>query len=241
MSLLSMHGAMMADGIADPFWTSVGYLMHCEGTNGGTTFTDSGPNGFTISRSGTSSGGIITSTGWSQFGATSIYCPSAVGNEILLPADAACRGAGSNWTWEASLYRSSSGVNQVLMDGNNDNSNTTGPAIYIDTAGKLNVYQGANSTNYGGGGTSIPTSSLRRVRVVWDGTNLLFYIEGTLDQTVTGFVNTWPTSHGPNLFSDKTSFPAQGYLGYCDEIRFTRAARSTGSSYALEGGPFPHG
>lgn len=225
-------------GGGDPHFASVGYLLHGEGANGGTTFTDSGPNGATINRSGTTSGGIITSTAWAQFGSASIYGPSGTGNRLQVPNGAAYRGAGGPWTFEASLYRTSASE-QVLLDGNSNNSNTTGPAIYITSGGKLAVWDGSAGANRGGGGSTIPTGALTRIAVTWDGTNLRFYVEGSLEQTVGTFTNTWSTTSGPVLLANKASSPSQGYVGYVDEVRFTRVARYAGASYALAPGPFP--
>jgi hypothetical protein len=53
--------------VTDPYWSNVGLLLHMNGTNGSTTFTDSGPNAFTITRSGNAQ----ISTAQSKFGGAS--------------------------------------------------------------------------------------------------------------------------------------------------------------------------
>lgn len=233
-------GAMGQGGPSgnDPYYSDIGYLILGDGANGGTTFTDSGPNAFTITRTGSSAGGIITSTAQALFGASSIYSPAANSNRLRLPNNALARGAGGPWTWEAALRRSVGGANQVLMDGNNSISNTTGPAIYIDSANKLAVYDGPASANRGGGGTSIPTSAWCWLAVVWDEIELRFYVDCTLDQTVGTFTNTWGSSSQVSLLADQYA-PGQGYQGYIEQIRFTRVARYTGASYTPPSAPFP--
>lgn len=227
-----------AGASGDPYYADIGYLLLGDGANGGTTFTDSGPNAFTITRTGTASGGITTSTAQALFGSSSILSPASSGNRLRLPNNALARGSGSSWTWEAALYRNVGSANQVLMDGNNNASNTTGPAIYITNTNKLAVYDGPAAANRGAGGTSIPTGAWTWIAVTWDGTSLRFYYNGTLDQTVGAFTNTWGASSQVSLLADQFG-PGQGYQGYIEQIRFTRVARYTGGSYTVPSAPFP--
>ena len=53
----------------DPFFSNVSLLLHMDGTNGSTTFTDSGPNALTV----TAVGDAKISTAQSQFGGASAY------------------------------------------------------------------------------------------------------------------------------------------------------------------------
>lgn len=222
----------------DPYYADIGYLLLGDGANGGTTFTDSGPNAFTITRTGTNSGGIITSTAQALFGSSSILSPASSSNQLRPPLNAAARGNGGPWTWEAAIFRTVGSANQVLFDGNNLGTNTTGPALYIDAANKLAVYDGAASANRGGGGTSIPTGAWTWIAVTWDGTTLRFYYNGTLDQTAGTFTNTWGTTSRVSLFGDQFG-PNQCYQGYVEQIRFTKVARYTGASYTVPSAPFP--
>lgn len=237
MSAIATLAGLMVAGQGDPFFSSVGYLLHGDGANNGAVFTNSGPTGVAPTRSGT---GIVTSTAQFEYGTASIRSPAASGNRLQFPNSNTYRGSGSNWTFEASLYRDVAGSNQVLMDGNNDGFNTTGPIIYIGVGNKLTLYSGAQGIDIGGAGTSIPTGVWTKIAVTWDGTTLRFYVNGVLDQSSTAFVNTWGASSGPSLFGDKNASILQCYRGWADEVRFTRAARYTGASYTVATGPFPN-
>lgn len=233
---------MMAGGGGsggDPYFAQVGYLLHGEGANNGTVFTDSGPNAFSVTRAGIAGGGIVTSTAHSKFGAASIFSPTDADNRLQVPSSPASRGSGGSWTWEAAIYRTVSGSNQVLFDGNNLLSNTTGPALYIDSSDKLAVYDGFASANRGGGGSSVVSGSWVWIAVTYDGSSLRFYYNGVLEQTVGTFSNVWSNSSDVSLLADQFG-PSQCFRGYIDEIRFTRVARYTGASYTLPAAPFPN-
>lgn len=237
MSAIATLAGLMVAGQGDPFFSSVGYLLHGDGANNGTVFTNNGPTGVAPTRSGT---GIVTSTAWFEFGTASIRSPAASGNKLQFPNSDVYRGTGSNWTFETTLYRDVAGTTQVLMDGNNNATNTNGPIIYINTANKLTLYAGAQGVDYGGGGTSIPINTLTKIAVTWDGTTLRFYVNGVLDQSATGFTNGWGSTSGPCLFGDKNASILQCYRGWADETRFTRVARYTGVSYTVATAPFPN-
>jgi hypothetical protein len=59
--------AVPAESSTDPYFTNVGLLLHMDGSNGSTTFTDSSPNTLTV----TPSGNAQISTAQSKFGSAS--------------------------------------------------------------------------------------------------------------------------------------------------------------------------
>jgi len=68
------------DPTKDPYWDKVGLLLHFDGADGSTTFTDSSSYGHTMTRSGSPT--IVTaqskfggSSGWFPGGGASIYAP----------------------------------------------------------------------------------------------------------------------------------------------------------------------
>lgn len=75
MSGVLGHRGLLLDGGMPVFVPEL--LMHFEGANGGTSFTDSGPNGYTI----TSGSSAQTLTNQFKFGASSLF-PSASGSWV---------------------------------------------------------------------------------------------------------------------------------------------------------------
>ena len=64
----------------DPFFSNVSLLLHMDGANGSTAFTDSGPNALTATVVGSSA----IATAQSQFGGASGNFPS--GSYLTFPA-----------------------------------------------------------------------------------------------------------------------------------------------------------
>lgn len=71
------RAAAAPEGDTDPDRASRLLVLHCDGTNGGTTFTDSGPSGRTMTVSGT----LITSTSSPKFG-TAAALVQASGDQV---------------------------------------------------------------------------------------------------------------------------------------------------------------
>ena len=219
----------------DTNWPNVALLLHGEGSNGGTVFTDSSANAGTLTKTGS----IVTSTAQALYGSSSISVPSASGQKLQMPNTSAFKASGTSWALEMAVYCTAYSANKVLFDSNNDSSNTTGFSWYIGSDGKVRVYQGTTSTDLGGTGAALTTSAWTRLALTWDGTTLRSYKGGTKEWETTSFANPWSATHGACWFGDKSATPAQCLNGYADEVRFTKgAARYTGSSYSLDSQAF---
>lgn len=219
----------------DANYASVALLLHGEGSNNGTVFTDSSNNAATLTKTGS----IVTSTAQALYGSASISIPSASGQKLQLPAASAYRANGQSWTLEVSIYCAAYSANKVIFDTDNDSSNTTGFAWYVGSDGKVYVYQGTTASNLGGTGAALTANTWTKLALTWDGTTLRSYKGGTKEWETTSFANPWSTSNGASLFCDKAATPAQCLNGYADEFRFTKGvARYTGASYTPDSAAF---
>ena len=96
----------------DPYFNDVALLLHMNGSNGSTTFTDSSANALTA----TVNGNAAISTGQSKFGGASGYFQS--GSYIEIP-DFPGIGANEDFTWEAWLHPTNvSGFKKVCTGSN---------------------------------------------------------------------------------------------------------------------------
>lgn len=220
---------------SDPFYSSVGLLLHCDGVNGGTSFPDSGPFGIVVTPSN-----VTTSTALSVFG-TASATGSVAGSVLTIAQDATHITASGTtpWTWEERFYTTSLAAAQVLFDNNNVSSNSTGWQIYIGTDGRLNVYSGTQATGYGGVGTAVVINTWYALRVTWDGTKLYFFINGVLQNAggTTGFNNTWGTA---GTFIMNSRFINQRHVGNMDELRWTKNVCRSTANYTVDTAPFPN-
>lgn len=230
---MALQQMLLSSGAASIF-SSVQLLLHGEGTNGGSVFTDSSLNNATLTRTGA----VVTSTAQFRAGASSISVPGVSGYKLQTPNDARYRGAGGPWTLECSVYATAWTGTRVIYDGNSDGSNVTGPIMYVDS-GLLSVYSGTQGVNYGATGTALTVSAWADLCFEWDGTNLRAYNGSSLLWTAAGFTNLWGAS-GCSLFANKTATPAQGLNGFADEFRFTKGLALYQGTRPAPSLPFPN-
>ena len=220
-------------GPTDPYFASVGLLLHYDGANGATTTVDSGPLAKAMTRT---NGGAI-STAQSLYGGSSWLDSTTSGQLFPVDGTGIISSGTTPWTWEESIYANSFSTAAVLFDTNNTSSNTTGWQVYVGSDGKLYVYSGTQAANYGGYGAGMSTANWYRLRVTWDGSVLRFFVNGTLLGTsATGFANVW----GTQITIGNSSFSTQGFLGYRDEMRFTAGVCRSTANYTLDAAPFPN-
>ena len=123
----------------DEYFGSVSLLLHMDGSNGSTSFTDSSSNGFTITASGDAQ---ITTTD-PKFG-TGCLTLDGTGDYLSTPADAAFAFGTNDFTVECWVYVNSGNSNNGLFTFGGTN---TGLAVAI--------YQGNWTLSFAGssGGT----------------------------------------------------------------------------------------
>ena len=214
---------------ADPNWANVSLLMHCDGSNGSTTFTDvKDATAYTVA------GNAQLTTSSPKFGSacaifdgTGDYIERAAAAGVLLGSADFCiefwldptMGAGTSGKLAGIWYDTSgSGFSYKLSGTQNFMKfyySTTGGNFFIPWT----VY-----------GLNLNAAQWYHVALVRDGADLTLYIDG--DPVVTGSV-------GSDVFKAVTSAKKfeigrdgagnVNYLkGRMDEIRITKAARYTG-------------
>jgi hypothetical protein len=82
--------------VCDPSFADVTLLAHCDGTNGGTSLTDSS----NVAQSITASGGAALSTSIKEFGSASVEISSNSGTSPIVT----CSGAASNYAFAAGNF-----------------------------------------------------------------------------------------------------------------------------------------
>jgi hypothetical protein len=216
--------------------------MHCEGSNGGTTFTDSGPLGLTC----TAVGATTTSTGQARAGTTAAFnnFSSVNTSRISVSNNAGLNIGSGDFTMEASLWFVGA---QHASDASPEMFSKTGA-----TAGTYNYFWRCTNGNFyfywSTNGTAIaeqhvaftPSTGqwydLATSRV---GTNLYFMVNGVQQGTTqTMNVTVHNTADVATIFASP-AFTGYSYNGYLDEIRVTKGVgRYNGTTYTPTF-PFP--
>ena len=212
----------------DIFYPSCSLLMHFSGSDGSTTFTDSGPNNLTI----TSNNGAKITSSISKFGGTSGFF-DGTNDYLTLPSTITFTGDFTIETW---VYWSggSSFVQYAGIISNRSGTGVFSPIYLVNTTGNL------EAGNWGISGyvvstLAITTGAWNHVALVRSGSTMRFYINGVQDASTGNVSGTLTAS---NLAIGSSAIP-QYWNGYIDELRITNGVARYTSSFTVPDSAFP--
>jgi hypothetical protein len=207
--------SMLSRKITDLYYNNVSLLMHMNGTDNSTTFTDSSKNSFSITRTGDT----VISTTQSQFGGSSAYF-DGTGDRLNCPSSQEFNISGTSFTIEAWVYNVSTGSSKGIFSYRTTATfvplvlqiNSSGTFRVLIQNGTFNSWQTVAVTTSG-----ISSNAWQHVALVGNGSTIKLYGHGTE-------VGSWnqPTwSSVARLFYIGND--ADGAMhGYIDEFRFTK-------------------
>lgn len=220
MTTRGHHGLLMAAGGGDPYFANVVSLLHFDGTNGSTTFTD------VTGKTWTPAGNAQISTAQSQFGGASGLFDGS-GDDIST-------GSASDWdfgtgdfTIELFARFSNTGTNRVLF------SRAGGWSLFGSNASMV-VYNG---------GSALITVTSAITTNVWD-----FWTVQRASGTVTLWKNgvqIGSAAGGSNLGAEAFYIGRYGptatsyFNGYIDEFRATKGVARYAGTFTPPASPFP--
>ena len=198
----------------DPYYSAVSLLLPMDGTNGSTTFTDSGPNAIAV----TAVGNTQISTTQSKYGGASGYFDGS-GDYLDMSGTGIATAFGTgDFTIEFWYYPLSVSVQQNLVDKIGSASN----AIYLSSAGVLKYYVAGDRIT----GATLSANTWYHIALVrYSGVTKL-YVNGV--QSGASYTDT-------NNYALNTGSPRIGAAfnntvsvnGYIDDLRITKYARYT--------------
>ena len=223
-SLVAFYDASNADttgDTSDQYYSDVELLLHMNGTDGSTTFTDSGPNGYNP----TSTGGAEISNSQNKFGGSSSY----FNNSRLRYAGSVGNldGSSNSWTIEMWVYPTISDTNNryLLNKDGQHNVIVNAYGLYYSNGGIAFNYRNSagNYKDVNSGGTSFNYNEWNHLAVVRDGsTSITIFLNGvqvgqkTTDLTM-GYDSNRYLDIGTGNFNTVDHF-----IGYLDEVRITK-------------------
>lgn len=202
---------------------SVSLLLHADGTNGSTTFTDSSPSPKTI----TAAGDAQISTAQSKFGGASMLF-DGTGDFLTTPATTDLLFGSGDFTAEAWVRPSSVSIAQKIVGVWSD---TTGVG-FSWKLGILNTgYLYFSYSTTGGNGFAVSATSQQLSANVWhhvacarSGTTIYLFVDGVQAGSATGVsVTFFATSSSKLLEIGRDGAGTTEYFnGYIDDIRITK-------------------
>ena len=214
-----------AAGDTDPYFSSVLLLLHADGANAATTFTDSSSYG----RTSTAYGNAQLSTAQAKFGASSILLDGN-GDYIDFPASADWALPG-DFTLEF-WYRPNGSVSKndfILV-------NTAGSGFFVIAgASNLYLYYGDGSTVLLSGAVTWSASTWHHVAVSRTGTTGKLFVNGTQVASAT-----LSTSFGGGSIFRVGNTSTYSPNGNVDDVRITKGVSRYTSAFTPPAAAFPN-
>jgi hypothetical protein len=212
----------------DPNFANVSLLLHMDGTNGSTTFTDNSANTFTV----TATGNAKLSTAQKKFGATSGLFDGS-GDWITAPSVSAFSFGTGDFTVEAWIYRVSVNLYSALLEiGNHANADSI---IFLVGTNGITAYSGG----FLGSGT-LATGQWQHVAWTRSSGTLRTFVDGTLTSTTSFSGNLSSNSnvsigYGAGLNGGSTYY----FNGYIDDLRITKGISRYNATFTPPTAAFP--
>lgn len=215
----------------DTLYPSVALLLHCDGSNGSTTFTDSSPTPKTV----TAYGNAKISTAQSKFGGASIAFDGA-GDYITFPDSADFNFGSGDFTVECWFYESATGAIRQIIGQHTTESAPNTSFVLLSDSGKVS-FAAVYGSNYAtaANASAHTLSAWHHVAGVRDGSTIRLYLDGAQVASASIGSNTVNNSSRPvclGTVMHNTGRESAGYdfNGYIDEVRITNGlARYTGA------------
>lgn len=223
---------------SDPNYSNVSMLLHMDGSNGSTTFTDQKGN-FTI----TANGNAQISTSNPKFG-SGAFISDGTGDYLqtgVLSSSGPLDLSASLFTIEMWIYLASYPVTSIgLCSWGNSYPGDYGGEWYINSSGKMGYGQNAGVSNISpASGSAIGTGAWKHIALTWDSSNFRTFINGTLDVTAAGVI-------GPDFKTSGFFFCGNSVEGVLtngsmiDEFRVTKSVARYTASFTPPTAAFPN-
>lgn len=223
-------------GGGDPDFSNVSALLHFEGANGSTVFSDSSSLGLTYSRTGTPT----ISTAQSKFGLSSGTFAGG-SNWIETPSNLAFKFGSGDFTVEAFIRQNSTSGFQGICGSFNTNTSASREWGFYREGGTILGFQ-YSTTGTTTAASLVATFSFAintwyHVAICRQGTNLRWFVNGTAIRSDTGFSAT--IANAGVAFRVGAANPFGGFNGFLDEVRVTKGVARYTADFTPPTAAFP--
>jgi hypothetical protein len=242
-AILAHHGLLLADagggGATDTYYSSVTLLLHGEGSNHSTTFTDNSSSPKTPSVSG--SGAVEISTSQSKYGSASIST-NATAVALDYASNAGFGFGSGDYTLEA-FVRSSNTSSQINTIFDTRNGSTTGVQFWMGggvASQPGNVLGCSSNTAVMATGGTVSANTWIHCALCRSGTTLRGFVDGVQAFSITDS-RTYASSAPCRLLGDYASSSGQFMLSsFLDEVRITNGVARYTANFTPPSSAFPN-
>lgn len=192
------------------------YLFHGDGSDGSTTFTDTGINAITA----TANGNAQIDTSSSKFGGSSMYFPDET-SYISIPYHKNLVMGSHSWTIMGWFKPLGSGTERLVLENG------------INTSGNINLFVGTDGIRFRHSGNtdvlysgSIPNNTFTHIAITYDKTTIRIYKNG-VQVTSSTTTMTHNLTSTINIGASPTSGSGYRYTGWIDDFTILKGASLT--------------
>jgi hypothetical protein len=216
----------------DTYWNDVSLLLHMDGSNGSTTFTDSSSNALTV----TASGDAQISTAQSKFGGAAGYFDGTGDYATVTHSSVLDLGSG-DFTVEMWIYPAD--LNYRFMLGATVNSGGY-LMLAINPTSSGQIWMGRSGVDWPlqFSGHSLSTNTWAHLAITRSGSTNRLFIDGTqVGSSITDSTSWSADSAGMLVGFQSAGSPWNGYI---DDLRITKGCRYT-ANFTPATAAFPNG
>ena len=226
----------------DPDFANVSLLLHLDGTNGSTDFTnaDSSSSPKTVNPEGSAQ--ISTAEAKTGFGQSLLLNDAnSYANYLSTPDNVGFQFGTGDFTLEAWIYLISKPRSFAVIIATDTSTFTTGSYYFIvDSSNKLQFGGAGLSISALVSASTISTGQWYHVAATRKSGTTRIFINGTLEDTETGDTHSYNYSTnnlliGRNGWNDSST---QGFYGYIDDVRITKGVARYDATFTPPTVPF---
>jgi Concanavalin A-like lectin/glucanases superfamily len=209
-------------------------LLHCDGIDGSTTFTD--VKGHTV----TANGNAQIDTAQSKFGGASALFDGS-GDYLSIPNSTDWDFGSSDFTIEFWMYVTGAPASSNIILAKRNSSGFSPFGFDFLASGKINFFGSQNGSSWALNITSsgaISTSQWVHVAGVRNGTSFKLYIDGT-EAASTTLSGAMMVTTDPLLIAQWWSSDPRNYNGHLDDIRITKGLARYTANFTPPSAAFP--
>lgn len=218
----------------DPYFSDVVLLLHMNGTDGSTTFTDSSNSG----NSFTAIGNAQIDTSISKYGGASGLFDGA-GDYLRCANNTDFQLGGGPWTLEFWMYSTNLTGTHQIFNTQAAGTNQRSYAVYSNgNFVRFSISSAGTAWDIADGAIAgaVTINTWHHVAITWDGSAYKGFIDGVLGNTVTSSTGAYAHSGG---FLRVASLSINYYQGHLDDFRITKGVARYTANFTPPTAEFP--